>query len=138
MWSVGIILHVILVGYPPFMEPDQKTLFQKIRIGNFVFHEEDWRDITPDAQNLIRSLLVVAPSKRVSATQALRCDWINEVEDGDLSSTDLSSSVCEMERNESNIKLNTAVTALRIAAAFEEERESPPQDSSEPLEAGTP
>ena len=39
MWSVGVILYILLGGYPPFIESTQRDLFKKIRKGEYEFHE---------------------------------------------------------------------------------------------------
>jgi calcium/calmodulin-dependent protein kinase I len=39
MWSVGVILYILLGGYPPFIESTQRDLFRKIRKGDYEFHE---------------------------------------------------------------------------------------------------
>jgi len=75
MWSVGVILFVTLVGYPPFMEQDKNVQSDKICRGEYEFLEEDWGGISKVAQNLINSLLVVNPDYRWSASQALRHEW---------------------------------------------------------------
>jgi len=54
LWSVGVIVYVLLVGYPPFMEDDQQVLFTKIRKGDYQFYPEDWKNISVDAKKLIQ------------------------------------------------------------------------------------
>lgn len=59
MWSVGVILYILLGGYPPFIEKNQKDLFRKIRRGQYEFHEEYWGGVSQGAKDLISSLLTV-------------------------------------------------------------------------------
>lgn len=97
MWSVGIILYTLLVGYPPFASENQNTLFQKIRTADFTFVPYDWKNISPSAQDLIRNLLTVDPSKRMTAKQALyESEWLRDEDVKRLSSSDLSSSVKQL------------------------------------------
>ena len=93
LWSVGVILYVLMVGYPPFMEDNQKLLFRKIRMGEYQFYEEDWSGVSMQVQDLIQKLLVVDPSERWTAEQALRHEWIVDISESDLSSNDLSDGV---------------------------------------------
>ena len=44
MWSLGVIVYILLGGYPPFIEQNQRELFRKIRKGQFEFHEGKPRD----------------------------------------------------------------------------------------------
>jgi len=76
MWSVGVILYILLGGYPPFIENTQRELFRKIKRGDYEFHEEYWGTVSKEARNLIQSLLTVKPSERLDAEQALKNPWI--------------------------------------------------------------
>ena len=61
MWSIGVILYLLLVGYPPFREVHHRDLFKKIRFGEYSFYPDDWRDISEGAKDIIQKLLVVDP-----------------------------------------------------------------------------
>lgn len=109
MWSVGVIIYVLLVGYPPFMEDNQQELFRKIRAGSYEFYEEDWVKISDEAKDLIEQLLVVDPKRRMSVDEALRSPWVNE-EDDLLSSKDLTESLRHIKERRHRLRnLATAV-----------------------------
>jgi len=76
MWSVGVIIYVLLVGYPPFMEEKQRDLFRKVRQGEYGFDGKDWKKVSKSAKKLIKKLLVVDPSRRLTARKALQQKWI--------------------------------------------------------------
>jgi len=76
LWSVGVIVYLLLVGYPPFMKDTQAELFQQIRSGEWKFHKKDWENISKEARELIQHLLVVDPVQRWTADEALKCAWI--------------------------------------------------------------
>jgi len=76
MWSVGVILYILLGGYPPFIESTQRDLFRKIRRGEYEFHEEYWGTVSSEAKDLISSLLTVDANLRLTAEQALENPWI--------------------------------------------------------------
>ena len=76
MWSVGVILYILLGGYPPFIESTQRDLFRKIRKGEYEFHEEYWGTVSTEAKDLISSLLMVDVDMRLTAPQALSNAWI--------------------------------------------------------------
>jgi calcium/calmodulin-dependent protein kinase (CaM kinase) II/calcium/calmodulin-dependent protein kinase I len=88
MWSVGVIIFVALVGYPPFIEEDQRVLFRKIRLGEYCFFDEDWVGISQESRELISKLLIVDPDQRWTATQALDHKWFS-CADTKLSSRDI-------------------------------------------------
>lgn len=52
MWSIGVIIYILLGGYPPFHDENQTRLFRKIKAGNFKFHSEYWGPISSDAKVL--------------------------------------------------------------------------------------
>lgn len=77
LWSVGVILFAVLVGYPPFLEQDQQMLYQKICKGQFEFIEEDWSTVSEQAQDLVKMLLQVNPDQRWKASEALqKHEWV--------------------------------------------------------------
>jgi serine/threonine protein kinase len=84
MWSFGVILYILLGGYPPFHDEDQKELFRKIRAGVFEFHEQYWGGVSASAKDLIAKLLVVDPAQRLTAEQALQHPWFASTEAGNL------------------------------------------------------
>ncbi|CAF1528528.1 unnamed protein product [Rotaria magnacalcarata] len=77
-WATGIILYILLCGYPPFKTADrnQETLFQLIQRGKYVFDAEYWSAISANAKNLIDHLLVVDRHKRMRADEILLHPWI--------------------------------------------------------------
>jgi serine/threonine protein kinase len=91
MWSVGVIIYVLLCGYPPFANDNQSLLFQSIRTGEWQFIDKDWAGISEDAKDLIRKLLTVNPLRRLTAKDALSCEWLVQ-DDATLIGNDLSHS----------------------------------------------
>jgi len=76
MWSVGVIMYVMLCGYPPFFGETDAEVLSKVRLGNFSFNAADWKNVSEDAKNLIRMLLKMNPRDRYTAEQALNHEWI--------------------------------------------------------------
>lgn len=111
MWSLGVIIYILLGGYPPFIEQNQRELFRKIRKGQYEFHEEYWGSVSDDAKNLISSLLTVDPAKRLSASEALNHKWM--VADGDkLAAQDLGTNLAELKKYNAKRKFKAAVNAV--------------------------
>uniref|UniRef100_A0A3P8XW24 calcium/calmodulin-dependent protein kinase n=1 Tax=Esox lucius TaxID=8010 RepID=A0A3P8XW24_ESOLU len=76
MWACGVILYILLVGYPPFWDEDQHRLYQQIKAGAYDFPSPEWDTVTPEAKDLINKMLTINPSKRISSTEALKHPWI--------------------------------------------------------------
>ena len=98
IWACGVILYILLVGYPPFWDEDQHRLYAQIKAGAYDFPSPEWDSVTQDAKNLINQvhfyivtcmsvmycmsvkigiqMLVLDPKKRITADQALKHPWV--------------------------------------------------------------
>ncbi|XP_022243081.1 calcium/calmodulin-dependent protein kinase type II alpha chain-like isoform X2 [Limulus polyphemus] len=76
IWACGVILYILLVGYPPFWDEDQHRLYAQIKAGSYDYPSPEWDTVTPEAKNLINSMLTVNPVKRITAAEALKHPWI--------------------------------------------------------------
>ncbi|XP_011301774.1 calcium/calmodulin-dependent protein kinase type II alpha chain isoform X9 [Fopius arisanus] len=76
IWACGVILYILLVGYPPFWDEDQHRLYGQIKAGAYDYPSPEWDTVTPEARNLINQMLTVNPSRRITASEALRHPWI--------------------------------------------------------------
>ena len=75
-WSIGIILYIMLCGFPPFFEDDNQKLFEQIKNCELDFPSPYWDNISDSAKELIKSLLVKDPKSRLDADQILSHPWI--------------------------------------------------------------
>jgi calcium/calmodulin-dependent protein kinase I len=111
MWSVGVILYILLGGYPPFIESTQRDLFRKIRKGEYEFHEEYWGTVSQDAKTLISSLLTVSAAERLTAKAALLNPWILG-DDSRLASRDLGANLDKLRNFNAKRKFRAAVSTV--------------------------
>jgi len=79
MWSVGVIIYILLCGYPPFYADNAPALFKKIMDVKYDFDDASWDEVSDDAKNLIRHLLVKDPKERYTAKQCLEDPWVQGV-----------------------------------------------------------
>ncbi|XP_060791275.1 calcium/calmodulin-dependent protein kinase type II subunit alpha isoform X1 [Neoarius graeffei] len=77
LWACGVILYILLVGYPPFWDEDQHRLYQQIKAGAYDFPSPEWDTVTPEAKDLINKMLTINPAKRITAVEALKHPWIS-------------------------------------------------------------
>lgn len=86
-WSLGIILYVLLCGYPPFYDDSIEGVYALIKKGKYEFPSPHWDQISDFAKDLINHLLVVEPSKRYDADTILKHPWmVSTLPKQDLSS----------------------------------------------------
>jgi len=76
LWSLGVILYILLCGFPPFYHESTAQLYKQIKKGEYDFPDPYWTDISPEAKNLVQCLLTVNPKKRYTAEQVLQHPWI--------------------------------------------------------------
>merc|ERR1740121_1074411 len=67
----------MLCGYPPFYGQSDQEVLAKVRLGTLTFREADWKSISEDARELVRSLICKDPQERLTAERALRHPWIS-------------------------------------------------------------
>lgn len=76
MWAVGVIMYILLCGFPPFYEENITALYEQILSANYDFPQEYWGSISDAAKDLISRLLKVDPRERYTAKQASNHPWI--------------------------------------------------------------
>uniref|UniRef100_A0A0N7ZVQ9 non-specific serine/threonine protein kinase n=1 Tax=Daphnia magna TaxID=35525 RepID=A0A0N7ZVQ9_9CRUS len=83
VWAMGVIVFILLCGYPPFVSPtnDQEELFETILAGHFEFASPYWDDASQMAKDMITLMLQTDPELRFSAMEVLQHPWLTEDED---------------------------------------------------------
>jgi ADP-ribosylation factor protein 1 len=82
MWSLGVVLYILLCGFPPFYGDDDAQMFGLISEGTYAFpvdidgYKTTWKNVTEQPIELIRSLLCVDPANRLSAPGVLSNEWL--------------------------------------------------------------
>jgi calcium/calmodulin-dependent protein kinase I len=96
LWSTGVILYILLCGFPPFYSENQVLLFKQIKSADFQFASPYWDDISQEAKDVVNGLLVVDPTKRLTSEQLLEMPWIkNRGPSGDAGTRQLGTHVLE-------------------------------------------
>ena len=75
IWSAGVILYILLCGYPPFNGNDDDEIFESIKKRKFVFPDAEWANISKEAKDLINKMLS-DPLTRLTAEQVLVHPWL--------------------------------------------------------------
>jgi calcium/calmodulin-dependent protein kinase (CaM kinase) II len=48
---LGVILYILLVGYPPFWDEDQHRLYAQIKAGAYDYPSPEWDTVTPEVSS---------------------------------------------------------------------------------------
>ncbi|GAA0162773.1 non-receptor serine/threonine protein kinase [Lithospermum erythrorhizon] len=83
IWSVGVILYILLSGFPPFFGEKEQEIFDSIKRGHLDFSSDPWPSISNSAKDLVKKMLREDPKERLSTAEVLTHPWIRE--DGDAS-----------------------------------------------------
>ena len=77
IWSCGVILYIMLCGYPPFDGETEHDIFKAISRKKFSFPEDEWKSISDDAKDLIKHMICDA-DKRYNADNVLNHQWVEK------------------------------------------------------------
>jgi len=111
-WSVGVILYILLCGFPPFYEEELPALFEQILKARYDFPSPWWDNISKDAKDLVQGLLTVDPKKRLTAKQVLDSKWVS----GSAPDTSLSGARDNLKKYNATRKLKKAAQGIMAAA----------------------
>ncbi|XP_017271412.1 MAP kinase-activated protein kinase 2 isoform X2 [Kryptolebias marmoratus] len=83
MWSLGVIMYILLCGFPPFYSNTGQAISpgmkQRIRLGQYEFPNPEWVDVSVEAKQLIIQLLKTDPSERMTIGQFMNHPWISSM-----------------------------------------------------------
>lgn len=114
MWSLGVILYILLCGFPPFYDDNNAKLFAQIKSGRFSYPKEYWKNVSDDAKDLINNLLVVDPAKRLDAKGVLNHKWIK----GEASTEALDGAKEEIKKYQAKKRLKAGMKKVAVVNAF--------------------
>jgi len=78
MWSIGVIVFMLVCGYPPFNGRTQDAIFEKIKKGKFKFPSRPAGEpgLSEEVKDLISRLLTMDMKQQLSVESALEHPWV--------------------------------------------------------------
>jgi len=111
MWSCGVMMYIIICGYPPFFGDTDSEILNKVKTGTYDFPQEDWGQISREAKDLIQKCLEMDEGKRISAEMALKHAWIGKAPSYDKPMSSKVMTNFKQFRNQNRMK-KLALTAI--------------------------
>ena len=85
MWSLGVIIYILMCGYPPFYSEHpssrraiDRNMRKKIMSGSYQFPEREWDRVSERAKDVVKRLLCVDPHERMTIDQLVQHPWLTE------------------------------------------------------------
>ncbi|XP_062925223.1 calcium/calmodulin-dependent protein kinase type IV isoform X2 [Mobula hypostoma] len=77
MWSVGVVTYILLCGFEPFYdERGDQFMYKRILNCDYDFVSPWWDEVSHNAKDLVRKLILLDPKKRLTTYQALQHQWV--------------------------------------------------------------
>lgn len=80
LWSAGVIMYILLCGFPPFYGDDEEEVYEKTETGDYSYPSPFWDNISDLAKDMIDGLLRLDPRQRLTMDDALSHPWIQQFE----------------------------------------------------------
>ena len=77
LWSLGVVLYIMLCGFPPFYSDNRVELFKRIKKAEFDFPSPYWDEVSESAKSLVKGLLTVKPAERLTTELVLAHPWVS-------------------------------------------------------------
>ncbi|KAM8868650.1 MAP kinase-activated protein kinase 3 isoform 2-T2 [Synchiropus picturatus] len=82
MWSLGVIMYILLCGFPPFYSKTGQAISpgmkRRIRMGQYEFPNPEWAEVSQEGKDLINQLLKTDPNERMTIAQFMKHPWISQ------------------------------------------------------------
>lgn len=117
VWSCGVILFILLCGYPPHDGETDEEIMDAVVRDDIVYEENEWKNISQEAQSFVKKLLTRTYKDRITAEQCLKEDWLvnhNKNNQSQIKLYNISSQMQNFQKFDSKLKLKNAIMAFMV------------------------
>ena len=115
VWSCGVILYIMLCGYPPFNGETDEEIFEQVKKGKIEYPKEEWNNVSKEGKDLVEQMLKYDPNKRLSAKESLAHPWFSKFKGQTKTDKKMAKNVLSnMKRFKKNRKLEQATVSFII------------------------
>lgn len=116
IWSCGVLMYLILCGYPPFYGNSRRSVMKKILHQDVKFDAAIWTRISSEAKDLIKMMLLKDPEKRPSCEEVLNHSWFrNRDSDNEIPKLTTKSYLESMRKFDASSKLSQAIMTFIVS-----------------------
>merc|ERR1712083_331462 len=115
VWSSGVILYILLCGFPPFYEEELPALFDQILHARYDFPSPWWDTICKGAKDLVMKMLEIDPKKRLTAAQVRQHPWVVSCLGGTVGDNKLPETIDALRKYNASRKLKKAARGIMAA-----------------------
>jgi calcium/calmodulin-dependent protein kinase I len=112
MWSLGVILYILVAGYPPFYQEDHNEMFRAICAADYDFPSPEFDDVGDDIIEVIQGLMCVDPSKRMTCKDVLASRFMTKE---NVSTVHRDAVVAKMKSYNARRRFKKGILAVQIA-----------------------
>lgn len=110
IWSMGVILYILVCGYPPFYGDEQSEILAMVKRGSIDFPSEEWGNVSQECKQLILKMCNKASAARPSCAELQMEPWLL----GAAPQTELGGAVARLKKWNAKRKFKAAVKALVV------------------------
>ena len=119
VWSAGVILYILMCGYPPFYGENNKQILDEVKKGKLDFTSVEWNNKSPAALDIIRKMIAPHES-RLFADEVLKQEWMIVDKENKISSSKVKKLFSNI-KEYSNLDLPRKTIIYFLARSFYEE-----------------
>ena len=129
IWSTGVILYILLCGYPPFNGDSDIEIMKTVKKGkyeypsnnNLMIIDEEWSSISKEAKDLVSNMLKFDPKNRFSAVECMNHQWFKIIDDKGSKTKISANLITNMKKFKADRKLEQATVSFIVAQLISKE-----------------